>query len=784
MTARERVPCWHCGQPAVPGLRIRLPDADHPACCRGCVAAAEIIHGLGLADYYRFREQPAPTPDQDDPELSVFAMPELVEPFLVSDGDRHALTLMVDGIHCAACVWLIERVLRELPGMEQVMLALGSGRLQLRWRDDEVTPAGIARRLASLGYRPRLPLGDQHGQQRSRRLMLARLLVAGLGAMQSMMYAMALWLGAIDEMEPVYGHFFRIATLLVATPVIFFSGWPFLASAGRALRRGSLNMDVPVALALVSGWSGSLWATVSGGGHVWFESLAMFVFFLLIGRWLEQHQRVRVSERLERLQADMPLVVQQVDGERERAVPVSRLREGDVLRLRQGDVIPVDGEVVAGDALVQEAALTGEPVPLPRAVGAPVLAGSRLCQGWLEVRASGRPDTSRVARIGELVARAQQNRALPWPGLRRISTVFVGAVLVLAAATLAWHWSAGPALAFEHMLAVLVVTCPCALALATPLTMAAMVGRGLGAGVLIADPARFLRLGRVRTVIFDKTGTLTLGAFRVEDVVPLTPDTDEAVLRGVLAGLEQHASHPLALALRELAPPLPVTDVQVSRTGVRGVALGHAWRAGPAPVAAGERGTRIRLWRDDQPVLDVRLDDAVRPEAAQVADALRAHADRLVLASGDQPGAVAAVADRLGLDHWQAALTPEQKAEMVAALRRDGPVLMVGDGINDAPAFLAADAAVAVSGSTALARDASTAYLLQEGIDRLPWLFRLSHQARRVLYRNLAWALGYNMISVPFAMAGLVPPWLAAIGMSGSSLIVTWNAARLTRWPG
>lgn len=779
--------CAHCRAPVAQQQAV-LADIDGRQalfCCTGCASAAHLINALGMDDYYRFRDdqQAQPAAGLTDAELQMFALDDVTASAITRRGDSSTLRLLIEGIHCAACVWLLEKVLSTLPGVRGVTVNLATYVMHITWQGTATTPATIAARVAELGYRPRLPMhsGQQVADQRAQRWLLARLLVAGLGAMQAMMYAVALYVGAFDGIETIYRDFFRIAGLVVATPVVFFSGWPFFSSAWRMLRHRHVSMEVPVALALLLGWGGSVWATWYGGEHVYFESISMFVFFLLTSRWIEQRQRHKVAMLFARLQADLPAAVTRVDEAGDTLVASRMLRAGDRFRVAQGDVIPVDAVIRDGTAQIEQAALTGESVPVQKHAGDMLAAGSRLLEGLLTLEAQSRVDDSRLARIGELVERAQGMRPFQSYNPSMLAGVFVVAVLLLSAITFALHWSGGANLAFEHALAVLVVTCPCALALAAPLTLAATLGRGLEENVLIADPVRLMRLPHLRHWVFDKTGTLTRGHFVLRETEPLAAGVNLDELYAVVAGLEQHARHPLAEPLRALAAPAPVSDISLTRNGVSGQYQGHRWHISSAP-AEHSAYVQLHLYRDDQPVLRIALQDTPRDEAHQVLSQLRSGGNRVYLSSGDQPGPVAHIATALPIDESRAQQTPADKQTWVEALHQQGGVVLVGDGVNDASAMLDADVSIAVAESAALTRDAAHLYLLAPGLGTLPWLVRLARQSARVFHQNLAWALGYNVIAVPFAMAGLVPPWLAALGMSLSSLVVTLNAVRLTRW--
>ena len=802
---KQNVHCQHCGTATAKVFSASTPQGTVPACCPGCVAAIETIHQLGLGDYYQFRgEALAEIPQQDELTLALFDIDALTQPFLDKRQSTEHFTLAIDGLHCAACVWLIERALLALPEVSAVSLNLSTARLTIS--GEELQPGKLARRIAELGYTPRLPvrLAEAEANRQAGRQLAGRLLVAGLGSMQAMMYAVALYLGTFRDFEPLWRDFFRIAGLLVATPVVFYSGWPFLHSAWRAVRAGSVNMDLPISLALLIGWSGSALFTVTGGEHVYFESISMLVFFLLISRWIEHRQRSAVGQQLLNLQQRLPLVVRRRHDENWQPVAAAAVQVGDTLQVRAGEWLPVDGCIVAGSGSIEQSSLSGEPWPFNCQAGDAVSAGSRLCEGLLEVRAEAPVSDSRVARIGALVDRALSSRSQSGLQFAVLASRFVSVVLLLTLITLAWHWSSGPLQALEYAVAVLVVTCPCALALAAPLTLSAAVSSALRGGVLVALPAQLLALNRITDVMLDKTGTLTKARFAiaserllVETVLPdesntLGEDIGSSPLlhRRLAAALERGASHPLAAAFADdTALASHLSDHRLHRDGAEAMALGYHWRLAAAPAALlGDSDLQhgnswLALYRDAQAVHLFELTDPPREEALEAVQNCRAAGWQVHLASGDQPAAVARLADRLGIADWRAAMRPEDKAAWIAALQQQQRrVWMIGDGVNDAPALVSADVATAVADSAALARDAAGLFLLQPGIGALDRLRQLARRTQRTLQQNLGWALAYNLLAVPFAMAGLVPPWLAAIGMSTSSLLVTWNARRLAQW--
>ncbi|MFT0137485.1 heavy metal translocating P-type ATPase [Alcanivoracaceae bacterium MT1] len=783
--------CWHCGEGVgVSPFVARTPGGEKPTCCPGCAAAVEMIHRLGLEDYYAIRSNNGPLVVSEETErtLALFDVPQLLAAHIQEQDGRRRLRLQVSGLTCAACCWLIEKVVMGLPGARSVQVNLASMQLTLEYDAAEpLFPRNAVRRILELGYRVALP-GDptwEGHQQKERRRLLGRLALAGLGAMQAMMYSAALYIGVFEGTDRIYQDLFRLAGLLVATPVVFYSGWPFFQGAWRSLKVRRPTMDLPVALALLLAWGGSLVVMASGGEHVYFDSAAMFVFFLLLSRWLELHQRQRIQRSWQQLQDTLPLVVRRLDdaggGD---WVATAQLCAGDTVRVSQGETVPVDGVIRAGEARFNEAALTGESLPRTRTIGDTVQAGCRILEGGVDIEATSAADSSLVARIGEQVARAQEERVTVVRDWQRVAPLFTATVLALAMATLVLHWHRGPAQAFEHMLALLVVTCPCALALAVPLTLSATLARGLKLGLLIASPSQFLSLPGIRGVLFDKTGTLTTGRFqRVEWRAAADVESEWlTTLPRIAAGLERDHPHPLARAFDDLSP-VPIEDLRLSPAGASGRFQGHQWAMGGAPELSRGSETCLALTRDGRTQALFWLRDQPRAEAPAVLDQLRQRGWRLRMASGDAAEPVATLAEELGMGEARSRLTPHDKAAWLQKLeQQEGPQMMVGDGINDAPALLRATVSVAPAAASSLARRAAGVYLLNEGLQGLADLPRLADRCRVVIRQNLTWALGYNLVAIPLAMAGWIPPWAAALGMSASSLLVTLNANRITTW--
>ncbi|MFD1214995.1 heavy metal translocating P-type ATPase [Microbulbifer celer] len=819
--------CYHCGLPVAPGSRysVRIQGADRPMCCPGCEAVAGAIVAGGLDNFYRFRERSNERPDEGaiDDRWSAYDLPEVQSAFVRNvEPSRHRIaSLLVGGITCAACVWLIEKHLGQIPGVEKISVNASTQRAQILFAADSVRVSQLFAGLAEIGYRPAPATAANSEQliQQERRASMRRLGVAGLGTMQVMMFAIALYFGASDGIEHQFEQFFRWVSLIVATPVVCYAAQPFFAAGWRGLRTRHLTMDVPVSLAIGLAYSASVYATVFGTGEVYFESVSMFTFFLLLGRSVEMRARHRAGLASGGLAQLLPLAAMRLDpdtplgsgqaengtADRVQSVPVAALKPGDHVLLRPGDTVPADGEVIDGESGVDESLLSGESALQQKRVGSHVFAGSVNSDSSLVIKVIAAGEGTRLSAIERLVESAQLEKPDQVALADRIAGRFVAAVLVIACAAFAFWWQRDPSEAFWIALSVLVVTCPCALSLATPAALAAATLRMQQLGLLVAKGHVLEALPRLTRVIFDKTGTLTEGEPRLVHVHLLRDGWDATRARDVSAALEARNNHPLARAFRPWSGNLNAVKLRsVTGKGVEGWIDARCYRLGRVEFAlelAGaqspERETRqsdavqmpsenaqwLMLADVDGPVAWLGLGDAVRDSAASAVTSLQREGLSAELLSGDASSEVARLATEVGLTQYIAGATPEHKLARLQAAQSSGErILMVGDGINDVPVLSGADVSVAMMSAADLAQSRADAILLQGDLRALPRAFALAQKCRTIIRQNLVWAILYNLLALPLAFMGLVPPWAAALGMSLSSLIVVANALRLSRW--
>jgi len=696
----------------------------------------------------------------------------------------------VAGMHCAACSGIIEVALLKLPGVEGASVNAASARLALRWQPSRVALADVLAALQAAGYRatPDVAASARELRRQESRQALWRLFVAGFLMMQVMMLATPAYVAEPGELSSDLDQLLRWGSWVMTLPVMAFAAGPFFSGAWRQLRAGRLGMDVPVAIGIAVTFvasSGALFDPTGPLGHeVYFDSLTMFIALLLLARWFELGARHRAAEALEAVAGALPAAAERLreDGTAER-VPPEALRPGDRIRVMAGEAFAADGRVSEGRGWVNEALLTGESAPVAKAAGDAVVAGSLNLDGVLviDVQRVGADTTAQG--IVRLMQQAQSQRPLASGVLDRVAAGFTATVLLLAlAAGLAWWWIE-PSRAIAVAVAVLIVTCPCALTLAAPAAWLTASGALARRGLLLADLSALERLCTVDTVVFDKTGTLSEDRLQLRRWWAEGADADAllAVARS-LAGLSRH---PHAQALADGTGAGAWVDVrEVAGRGVEARdATGRLWRLG-APAWVGARPdpeARLGFGCGDC-VLWLDLAEAPRADAAEAVAALRRQGLRVRLLSGDQPAAVARMAALLDIEHWQGGATPESKLAALRGWQAGGErVLMVGDGINDAPVLAAADVRVAMGQGAMLARSAADALLVSNRLMALPQALVLAGKTRHVLRQNLAWAALYNLACVPLALAGWLPPLAAGIGMAGSSLFVVLNAQRLNR---
>ncbi|WP_350017143.1 cation-translocating P-type ATPase [Rhodanobacter sp. IGA1.0] len=711
------------------------------------------------------------------------------------DGNSEA-ALLVESLADARQVLRLEQLLRSLPGVKRVAIDRPARRVRVVL-DAERTPLPtLLANFAAAGC-PAQPL--QHGsiddvRSQEQHDALKRLLVAGMCSMQVMTYAFVIYIGVVDFVDFSTRNLFRWLGLLTSLPVVFYSALPFFRGALQELHERRLGLNLPVALAVALVFLASMFNTLRGTGEIYFDSVTMFVSLLLGGRYLELRSRHRSGAMGDAVIDGAPLLAQRrrADGELE-TVPAMTLLPGDRVHIAEGTRVPADGVLQSAHVEVDEALLSGESRPVRRARGEPLIAGSVLLSGPAELLVEHSGDTTAVARLGELAARARQARSTIAASDRVVGR-FVARVLGLTALTAIGWLLVDPARAFEAAVAVLVVACPCAFALTRPATLTRALGVLAGRGVLVTRGDALCRLAEVDYALFDKTGTLTVPQLQHRAVEPLRGDSVEQVLQ-LAAALAHESSHPLARALadtaRQRALPLQAQSVQVAAgAGISGEVAGRALWLGradyalacsgqPAPAGVADA---LLLTDADGAIAAFHLDEQPRADAQRVLERLRGDGITTSMASGDASSRVATMAARLGIADWHARQSPADKLERLQAAHAEGhTTLAVGDGSNDAPLLAGADVSAALASGTELAQAHADLLLMDGRLHGLVDACSIARQLQQVTAQSRRWALGYNLCAVPFAAFGMVPPWLAGIGMSLSSLVVVLNALRVGR---
>lgn len=810
--------CFHCGQPVPPQTHWITPVAgvEQSFCCQGCQAVAQAIVEAGLADFYQYRDQPSPTAAAIVPaqlrQWQVYDHPAVQKKFVYQAGTPELpvaqVALILEGITCAACVWLNEKHLMQLPGVLEVRINYTTHRAHIQWNPAQLQLSAILDAIERLGYHahPYDPHSQQKHFEETRKQYLLRMAVSGFLGMQVMMISVALYEGAWSGIEARFLSLFHWMNLILTLPVLFYAAAPFFKTAWRDLQQYRMSMEVPIALGLVLAFIGSVWATLTGVGEVYYDSVVMFVFFLLTGRYFELMARQRGSETLERLARSTPAVANQwvmtEHGEaQEQQVLVAELVPGDQVLIRPGEAVPVDGIVIEGQSSVSEALLTGESIPVLKKTGDRLVGGSINRESPLRARVTQVGEQTILAGILRLLNRAQTEKPAIMQLADRIAGYWVLLIVGLAGCVAVYWWWVEPVRWLPVTFAVLAVTCPCALSLATPAALSATTATMSSLGVIITKGQVLETLAQVTDVIFDKTGTLTQGRLSIAQSYCWGAQSIAEYI-AIAQALEAQSEHPIAQAFRDYTGVVgrsrTATAVQNEPgAGLAGWIEGQYYCLGTlafiqaqlpqindikVPVGGGE-DYAVYLADGQQLLAGFCLSDPLREDAQATIQQLQAAGVTVHLLSGDHAPAVAALAQAVGIAHYASRLSPADKLLLLQRLQQQGAiVMMVGDGVNDAPVLAAAQVSVALNSGADLAKLSADMVLLGRHLQPLYQSFLLAKRCQRIIRQNLAWAAGYNLAAVPAAAVGWVPPWLATIGMSFSSLGVVLNALRLTRF--
>ncbi|MGL5536102.1 MAG: heavy metal translocating P-type ATPase [Aeromonas veronii] len=792
-------PCFHCGEPvpANSGYSLEIKGIVRPMCCPGCQAVAETIMECGLASYYDHRTAPGTKGDLVPEELAAlthYDLAEVQQEFVTDSGTLREIQLTVEGLTCAACAWLIERHLMTLGGLRYINVNTTTHRARIKWDPDQLSLSDILKGFAQIGYRA-YPF-QTHQQEalyaKEVRSYMFRLALAGLGSMQVMMCAVALYMDLFISVEDEFMVYFKWISLLLSTPIMIYSAQPFYVGAWRSLKQGHLSMDVSVSLALIGAFIASMWATVFNTGEVYYDSITMFVFFLLLGRFLELRARRKASESSSNLARLVPIMATRIDDEGEHEVAAKTLQVGDRVRVLAGATLPADGIIVEGQASLNESMLTGEQLPLLKQPGDQVYAGTINTDAPLQIRVSHRIEESRIAQIMRLQDHALDDKPAIAQMADQLSRHFILVLLIIAAAVWTfWHFHQ-PDQAFWVTLAVLVATCPCALSLATPTALTSATANLTRNGILLRRGHVLDVLTKANRIVMDKTGTLTTGEISLTGTTILAEMAETQCL-AIARAMEAQSEHPIARAFR-----LPTDSISVLPSareitpvighGITALVDGVRYRIGSArwlgldPAQERGRGLAIYLADEQQVLARFNLEDTLRPDARALIAAFKAAGLQTTVLTGDSSLQADEIARELGVDELVKGVSPDGKLAYLKAREAQGDIsIMVGDGINDAPVLAGAHASFAMAGGTDLAKNSADAILLADDLSRLLEARVLAMRTRKIIIENFAWSIGYNLLVLPLAACGWLPPYLAAAGMSLSSLIVVTNSMRLNR---
>nr|WP_320135148.1 heavy metal translocating P-type ATPase [uncultured Amphritea sp.] len=801
--------CFHCGLDIPSGSQYFTTIDGQPRqmCCPGCQAVAQVIADGGLENYYKHRTNEASSPEalsateQLQAEYELYNHASVQKHFVaeLADGSKQA-TLVIEGITCAACVWLLEHHINSLEGVKLASVNLTNHRARVQWDDDQIKLSDIFLAMHSIGYQghPYHPDKEEQLLEQETKRAMRRLGIAGVFTMQIMMMAVALYTGAGASLESNYENFIRWASLVLATPVVFYAARPFFQAALRDLRTRHLTMDLPVSIAIGGAYTASIWATLTASGEVYYDSVSMFTFFLLIGRFLEMKARHRTGKAGNALLNLLPASAILCTDEGETIVAANELQQGDRILVKPGHTIPADGNIVQGSSSIDESALTGEYLPLTKREGDGVVGGTINVENPIHVEVTQVGASSQLSAIVRLLERAHEEKPKVARLADKVSGYFVTAVLIIAATVGLYWWQVDPSHAFWVTLSILVVTCPCALSLATPTALTAATGTLRQHGLLITRGHVLESLAKATHIVFDKTGTLTEGNLSLQNTQTLAELTEQQCFE-IAAALEAHSEHPIARAFHKatqsasLSPAEQLTN-HVGQ-GLEGCINGQRYFIGKPQFASQCCDTLLDfdlapdnhcqwllLASETQPLAWFGLNDPARKQAPKMIEQLKRMGLEVQMLTGDSSAAVGHIAQQLKIDNVISGVSPAQKLQHIQQLQDDGAqLIMVGDGINDIPVLAGAQTSIAMGSATDLAKTNADTVLISGELMRLPQALQLAKRTRANIRQNLSWALFYNLIALPLAAAGMIAPWMAAIGMSVSSLVVVGNALRLTK---
>ncbi len=822
--------CFHCGLPVADNLNIFVEyhGENKPMCCYGCQAVAQAIIDSGMDDFYKYRTSTAEKPEEIVPEflqqLKAYDTDSVQKKFVneTSEKDILEVSLILEGITCAACVWLNEKHLNSLEGVLSANINYSNHRARVRWDNSKIQLSDILESISRIGYlaHPYDPEQHQRILEKERKQQIKRLGLSGVLGMQIMIFAVAMYTGDWWGIDETFKQSFRWLSLALTIPLLLYASSVFFKSAYRDIINKRVGMDVPISLGIAIAFSASFISTVKGTGEVYFDSVAMFTFFLLSARYFEIGTRKQTSEATEALLNLKPAIATRLKNyadkksstmARQENIAVSELNTGDYLLVRPGEVIPADGIIIDGISGINESLITGESLPVTKKKKDPVIGGSTNTENPLIIQVSKLGEDSVLSSIQRLIDEAQHTKPAIAKLADKIASWFVSLLLTIAA-IVAYYWYTVDATQWlEITIATLVVSCPCALSLATPTAITAASGQLAKIGLLPKRAHALETLAHATDFVFDKTGTLTEGKIKLEKIIlnthinqqensTLKNKLDENHILTIAASLEANSEHPIAKAILAASEQTLLTVENLLHTtgeGIQGTINEIEWFIGnkefiqkhcssmfdTSPVdSSTDNASKIYLATKEQCVAIFILSDSIRQEAKPLIEQLHLQHKQTHLMSGDRLESASSISNQLGIQNCQANLKPEDKLKNVNALQQQGAiVVMTGDGVNDAPVLAGADLSIAMGKGTQLAAATADMILISNHIEHIYHGYMIAVKTLRIIKQNLSWALLYNVIAIPAAAMGYVEPWVAAIGMSASSLVVVLNALRLNK---
>ncbi|PAJ72823.1 ATPase [Pseudoalteromonas sp. NBT06-2] len=791
--ASSQSECFHCLESIPLGFiqTVEYNNQPQPVCCIGCQAVAESIISSGMTDYYKFRTAAAGKVQQLIPEqLLMFKSyddDDIQEDFIHHSGELSEVLLSIEGISCAACAWLIEKQLLSLGDITRVDVNTSTHRAMILWDKSNLKLSEIIEASARIGYKayPFQPDIEEAQKQQVAKSYIRRLGVAGIMTMQVMMFAFALYFDMFSDMEDDFEQYFRWISFVLASPVILYSALPFLTSAIRALKVKQLNMDLPVSLAIFGAYIASTWATVFNTGEVYFESICMFSFLLLLGKYLEFRARLKASEFTSNLQKLLPLTARIIKNFKEQIIAAKKLKLNDIILVKPGEIIPADGLVIDGKTTIDESMMTGEHEAVSKEVNAQVYAGTTNHDGLVKICVNQLGTHTLINQIVTLQNKALTSRPKLAEITDKVAQWFVAVLLIVAGLTATYWYSTDPEQAFWITISVLVATCPCALSLAIPTALTCSVANLTKKGLLIKKAHVLETLTKIDSFSFDKTGTLTEGCFTIKNSHFLNEKYDKTTSLALASALEFHSQHPIAKAFNFDTSSVEVFDNITGETGfgIKAIYQGQS-------IAIGKNGwfetlnlpVQVVLYINEKAIAAFELEDKIRDGASTLITYLKNKPFNTHLLTGDPSVAGHNLAKKLSFDHVKTGCSPAQKQQYVAnTINQNHIVAMVGDGVNDSPVFNTAHLSIAMGSGADISKNTADVVLLNSDLSSIKHLIEISHKTRRIVKENLILSITYNSAILPLAAMGMVHPWMAVIGMSASSIIVITNSLRLLK---